>query len=94
MSMALTARSCALLVAAIAATPSSSANWPVWGGPNRDFHAALSAPLADSWPAGGPKKLWERELGEGYSAIAVHGGTLYTMYRRDAAAWQIFTNDH
>ena len=65
----------------------------MWGGPNRDFHVALSAPLADSWPSGGPKKLWERELGEGYSAIAVRGDTLYTMYRRDAAAWQIFTSD-
>jgi outer membrane protein assembly factor BamB len=93
MSIALPARSCALLLAAIAATPSSPADWLVWGGPNRDFHVALSAPLADSWPVGGPKKLWERELGEGYSAIAVRGSTLYTMYRRDAAAWQIFTSD-
>jgi outer membrane protein assembly factor BamB len=49
--------------------------------------------LADSWPSDGPKKLWQRELGEGYSAIAVRGDTLYTMYRRQAAAWQIFTSD-
>ncbi|MGH9632311.1 MAG: hypothetical protein ACRD7E_28740, partial [Bryobacteraceae bacterium] len=49
--------------------------------------------MADSWPAEGPRKLWVRELGEGYSAIAVRGGTLYTMYRRDAAIWQIFSSD-
>ena len=35
-----------------------------------------------SWPAAGPKKLWSRDLGEGYSGIAVDGPVLYTMYRR------------
>jgi len=91
--MLLPARSCALLFAAIAASPCSPADWSLWGGPSRDFHVAVSAPLADSWPSDGPKKLWERELGEGYSAIAVRGDTLYTMYRRDAPAWRIFTSD-
>jgi outer membrane protein assembly factor BamB len=37
--------------------------------------------------------LWERELGEGYSAVAVRGDTLYTMYRRDAPIWRVFTSD-
>lgn len=32
-------------------------------------------------PAFGQKELWKRPLGEGYSGIAVDGGTLYTMYR-------------
>ena len=30
--------------------------------------------LASSWPAGGPKKLWTRALGEGHSTILVEGG--------------------
>jgi len=54
--------------------------WPQWGGPNQDFRAQASG-LATSWPEGGPEKLWSRGLGEGYSAILVDGGRLYTMYR-------------
>ena len=54
--------------------------WLQWGGPRRNF-VLSSAPLADSWPAAGPRKLWERSLGEGHSAILVDGGRLYTMYR-------------
>jgi outer membrane protein assembly factor BamB len=55
-------------------------DWPQWGGPTRDFQAAEVewAP----WPKSGPTRLWERPLGEGYSAIASAGDTLYTMYRR------------
>ena len=37
--------------------------------------------LAPSWPASGPRKLWERTLGEGHSSVAVEGARLYTMYR-------------
>jgi len=39
--------------------------------------------LADSWPDGGPPKLWSRELGDGYATIVADGDRLYTMYRRD-----------
>jgi len=55
-------------------------SWTQWGGPNQDFRAP-TAELADSWPEEGPKKLWSRDLGEGYSAILVEDGRLYTMYR-------------
>jgi outer membrane protein assembly factor BamB len=62
--------------------------WTQWGGPHRDFRSA-STGLASSWPAGGPKKLWSRSFGDGYSGIAVEDGVLYTMYgtgRREVAA--------
>ena len=59
----------------------NAAEWPQFGGPNRNFMVDAKG-LADSWPASGPKKLWSRPLGEGYSAVAVDGGALYTMYRR------------
>jgi len=39
--------------------------------------------LAERWCAAGPEKLWSRELGDGYSAIAEDAGMLFTMYRRD-----------
>jgi len=58
----------------------ASIPWPQWGGPARDFH--VQAPrLADQWPADGPRKLWSRPLGQGYSAIVADGKNLYTLYR-------------
>lgn len=57
-----------------------SLEWPQWGGPHGNFKSDGTG-LAASWPAAGPKKLWSRPLGEGYSAISVDGNTLYTMYR-------------
>jgi outer membrane protein assembly factor BamB len=56
-------------------------DWPQWGGPQRNFHVAGTS-IASVWPAEGPKKLWSRELGEGYSAISAAGGKLFTMIRR------------
>jgi outer membrane protein assembly factor BamB len=82
-----------LLIGALAGAPATPADWALWGGPHRDFHVETTEPLADSWPADGPSKLWKRRLGEGYSAIAVCDHTLFTMYRREAAFWQIFTPD-
>lgn len=64
--------------------------WLQWGGPTRDF-VVRSAPLADGWPAAGPKQVWSRALGEGHSTILVEEGRLYTMYRPSRlspdAAW-------
>ena len=63
------------------ARPNVPNDWLQWGGPQRDFISA-STGLASSWPAAGPRKLWSRPLGDGYSAIAVEGNILYTTYRR------------
>ena len=54
--------------------------WPQWGGPHGNFMTD-SQGLAESWPFGGPPKLWSRDLGEGYSAILEQNGVLYTHYR-------------
>lgn len=58
-------------------------SWPVWGGPRRNF-ISTSTGLASEWPADGPRRLWSRELGDGYSAIAEEKGVLYTACRRGA----------
>jgi len=60
--------------------PATDASWLQWGGARRNF-VLDSPPLAASWPADGPRRLWERNLGEGHSAILVDGNRLYTMYR-------------
>jgi hypothetical protein len=74
---------CATILALAAAQTASAEDgfpWPQWGGPGRDFRASEAA-LATRWPAGGPKKIWSRALGEGYSSIVVDSDALYTMYR-------------
>ena len=58
-----------------------SSQWLQWGGPNRNFKVD-SAQLKTAWTEEGPGQLWKRQLGEGYSAICVDQGTLYTMFRR------------
>lgn len=60
---------------------SASSDWLLWGGPRRDFITA-SLGLASTWPSDGPRKLWSRPLGDGYSPIAVEGTALYTAYHR------------
>jgi outer membrane protein assembly factor BamB len=66
------------LLGALGAT--AGAQWAQFGGPRRDFKPD-STGLAEKWPADGPRKLWSRPLGDGYSSIAVVDGVLYTMYR-------------
>lgn len=56
-------------------------DWAQWGGPHRNFISETKG-LAATWPATGPRRVWQRELGEGYSAIAVERGMLFTMYRK------------
>ena len=60
----------------------AQADWPQWGGPDRNFVVHASG-LAESWPEEGPRKIWHRELGDGYSTIISEGGVLYTMYRKE-----------
>jgi outer membrane protein assembly factor BamB len=76
----------AALIAAAGALPDSPAvgtAWPQWGGPNRNFVTG-PADLALSWSAAGPRRIWERPLGDGFSSIVTDGATLYTLYRDGA----------
>jgi outer membrane protein assembly factor BamB len=75
-----------------ASLPAAPDAWPQWGGALRNF-TSPSTGLASSWPASGPRQLWSRELGEGYSGIVAEAGRLYTMYRLPARLWQIGRKD-
>src|SRR5829696_2853554 len=70
-----------LLLTTNTAALAQSTDWAQWGGPHRNFKSETKG-LATTWPATGPRRLWQRELGEGYSAVAVERGTLFTMYRK------------
>jgi outer membrane protein assembly factor BamB len=72
---------CAAVAAITAAiTTTAQAQWPQWGGPHGNFKADVGK-LADKWPADGPRRVWERKLGDGFSAVVVDSGVLYTMHR-------------
>jgi len=68
-------------VAAIASSLPAQAQWPQWGGPDHNF-TVKSVKLAAAWPEAGPPKVWQRDLGSGFSSIVADGGTLFTMYRK------------
>ena len=61
-----------------AAAPAAPADWPQLRGPRGDG-ASEGNGLLSSWAGGGPKELWRRPIGEGFSSVAVRGDRLYTM---------------
>lgn len=65
-----------------AASAALSAQWPQWGGPNRNFVVEKCPPLKSKWPAAGPKVLWKRPLGDGYSGPSIENNVIYTMFGR------------
>lgn len=66
--------------ARIAGVPSTlPGSWPAFRGELHDNVAPVSEKLADTWPAGGPRRLWSIELGEGYAGPAVRNGCVYVL---------------
>ncbi len=53
-------------------------DWPQYRGPERDGVSRESGLLAE-WPEDGPKVLWKRDIGTGFSGLSVAGGRIYTM---------------
>lgn len=62
----------------LAAGPAAALDWPQFRGVNRDGVSA-EADLPRSLPGEGPRVVWKRAIGEGYSGISVVGDRLYTM---------------
>ena len=71
----------AMLLSMTTIARAQSSDWTQWGGPQRNFKSDAKG-LATAWPETGPRRLWQRELGDGYSAITAEGGMLFTMYRK------------
>ncbi len=70
-----------MLVLLLLGLPNASAeDWLQWAGPNGDFTVNATG-LADSWPSEGPRQLWKRPLGDGYSSILCKDDRLFTEYR-------------
>ena len=61
---------------------STAADWPQFLGPNRNCISAETGLLLE-WPKGGPPKLWEKKLGEGFSAPVVVGERVIVFHREN-----------
>lgn len=76
----------AVALSAVFASPASaqdrSADWPQFRGLDRDGTSPASG-LAIPWPEEGPKVVWRRPIGSGFSGLAVSAGKLYTMFTSD-----------
>src|SRR4051794_39743973 len=55
------------------ALPPTDNDWPQWRGPRRDGISTETNILRE-WPEGGPKRLWQAKVGEGFSSVVVARG--------------------
>ena len=55
-------------------------DWPQFLGPRRDG-TYTGPPIADSWPASGPTRVWERQVGAGFAGPVVVGDRLILFHR-------------
>lgn len=69
---------CSSMIVGIQSYADPAQEWPQWRGMNRDGISQETG-LLKIWPAEGPKVLWKVPVGDGYSAVSVSGGRLYTM---------------
>lgn len=54
-------------------------DWPQFRGPNRDGISTETG-LLKTWPASGPKVVWKRLLGSGFSGLTIADGRLFTQF--------------
>lgn len=66
------------LIPAAWADPSKGADWPQYRGPQQNG-VSLEKGLLRAWPESGPRVLWKKPIGNGFSIVTVAGGALYTM---------------
>lgn len=69
----------ALLAGLWLAGPATAEDWPQFRGYHRDGISTETGLLAE-WREGGPREIFRRPIGEGYSAVTVVGDRLYSMY--------------
>jgi outer membrane protein assembly factor BamB len=56
-------------------------DWPQYLGPERNG-VYSGPPLADAWPKSGPRKVWQKSVGEGFAGPVVVGDRVILFHRR------------
>jgi outer membrane protein assembly factor BamB len=71
---------CLVAIVSGAILDAVAADWPQYLGPTRNGQYG-GPPLAARWPADGPKKVWQKAVGEGFSGPVVAGDRLILFHR-------------
>jgi outer membrane protein assembly factor BamB len=58
----------------------SAQDWPQFLGPQRNG-VYTGPPLATTWPASGPRKVWQKPIGTGFAGPVVAGGRVILFHR-------------
>jgi outer membrane protein assembly factor BamB len=66
-------------------TRKAGIDWPGFLGPEHDSKSPERG-LLTRWPAGGPRKVWERKLGDSYGICSVYRGRAFQFDRAGAKA--------
>src|SRR2546422_10437879 len=69
-----------LLLCLVSGMSVSAHDWPQFLGPERNG-VYSGPPLASSWPAGGPRKVWRKPVGAGFAGPVVAGDPLRPLLR-------------
>lgn len=69
-----------LAVLCVAAFIARAEDWPCFLGPRHD-NTSIERGLIDRFPTNGPRVLWEKEVGTGYSAPSAMAGQLVLFHR-------------
>jgi outer membrane protein assembly factor BamB len=64
----------------VSVVSAQATDWPQLLGPNRDG-SYPGGDLASTWPADGPRVLWQRTVGQGFSGPAVVGNKVLVFHR-------------
>jgi len=64
---------CVTVSALVAVGRGAALDWPQILGPQRNG-VYSGPPLANAWPAAGPRKIWEKAVGQGFAGPVVAGG--------------------
>jgi outer membrane protein assembly factor BamB len=65
----------------LASLQAAAVDWPQFLGPDRNG-VYTGPPLADSWPASGPKVVWRKQVGAGFAGPVVASGRLILFHRQ------------
>ena len=69
-----------LLALVVVVMNAAAGDWPQIHGPQRNGKAEQET-LLETWPAGGPKVLWRRDVGSGFAGVAVVGDACILFHR-------------
>jgi outer membrane protein assembly factor BamB len=81
-----------VIVFVMAASAAFGADWPCYRGPSHDGISS-ETDWNSNWGASGPKVLWQKSIGIGFSTTAVADGRVYNMGNSDKKTETVYCLD-